>query len=69
MQDFTNATWLKATKSNANPQGNCVEVARDGDAIGIRDSKHPGVALLTLTPAELEAFVDGARNGEFDHLI
>jgi Domain of unknown function (DUF397) len=57
--------WRKATKSGNN--GACVEVrsARDGGA-QVRDSKDPGGAVLTFTAAEWDAFLDGARLGEFD---
>lgn len=57
--------WRKATASGGNG-GNCVEVARDGDWILVRDSKEPQGAMLTFTLAEWAAFLDGARKGEFD---
>ncbi|WP_412541693.1 DUF397 domain-containing protein [Longispora sp. K20-0274] len=61
--------WVKARKSGGNG-GNCVELRRDGDAIELRDSKHGETGpILRFTPAELDAFLDGARNGEFDHLL
>jgi Domain of unknown function (DUF397) len=59
--------WIKASKSFSN--GNCIEVApaEDGGVL-IRDSRDPDGPVLTFTPAEWDAFLDGARKGEFDHL-
>lgn len=48
--------------------GACVELARIDDMIALRDSKNPDVCLM-YTLAEIDAFVDGAKRGEFDHLI
>jgi len=56
--------WRKATRSGSN--GQCVEVRDRGEAIDVRDSKNPSGAVLTFTPAEWDAFLDGARKGEFD---
>jgi hypothetical protein len=39
-------------------------------ARGANDSKLGAASpVLTLNPAELEAFLAGAKNGEFDHLV
>jgi len=43
----------------------CVEVARDGDAVLLRDSKDPDGPVLRFTRAEWDAFVLGAKDGEF----
>ena len=58
--------WVKASLSAG--LGACVELAPCGDMIALRDSKHPEV-LLHLTPLEIMAFIDGAKRGEFDHLV
>ena len=58
--------WLKSRKSGAN--GQCVEVAETRGMIAVRDSKDPSGPILTYTRAEWEAFLDGAKKGEFDHL-
>jgi len=58
--------WIKASLSaglNA-----CVELAPCGDMVALRDSKDPGV-VLHLTHREIAAFIDGAKRGEFDHLV
>jgi hypothetical protein len=57
--------WIKASKSMSN--GACVELASYGKTILLRDSKNPNV-LLSYSPAEIDAFIDGAKRGEFDHL-
>jgi len=58
--------WIKARRSMAN--GACVEMARDGDLIALRNSRDPNV-VLHYTRDELAAFLDGAKRGEFDHLL
>jgi len=58
--------WLKSRKSGAN--GQCVEVAETRGMIAVRDSKDPSGPILTYTRVEWEAFLDGAKKGEFDHL-
>jgi hypothetical protein len=58
------ATWVKSSFSG--PQGNCVEVARLADGgVAMRNSRHPDGPALIFTGAEWEAFLSGARNGEF----
>jgi hypothetical protein len=60
--------WLKSSHSNA--EGNCVEVAAlDGGGVAMRNSRDPEGPALVYTPAELAAFVAGAKDGEFDHLV
>ena len=59
--------WLTATRSGG---GNCIQVTslRDG-GVGVRDSKQPDGPILAYTATEWAAFLDGAKNGEFDHLV
>jgi len=59
--------WLKARSSGHN--GQCVEVAAAAGKIAIRDSKDPDGPILVYAPPEFKAFLDGARNGEFDRLL
>jgi hypothetical protein len=59
--------WLKARSSTAN--GHCVEIASASGNIAIRDSKDPDGPILVYTTSEFRAFLDGARNGEFDTLV
>jgi Domain of unknown function (DUF397) len=59
-------TWVKSSRSAA--LNACVELATDGETIFLRDSKEPDTHLR-YTPREIEAFLYGAKRGEFDHLI
>jgi Domain of unknown function (DUF397) len=59
-------TWIKASKSAG--VSACVELASDGELIALRDSKNPSIALR-YTHLEMDAFIDGAKRGEFDHLL
>lgn len=61
--------WQKSSRSN--PSGNCVELARlpEGAGVAIRNSRDPDGPALVYTYAEIEAFVRGAADGEFDNLF
>ncbi|MEC4018099.1 DUF397 domain-containing protein [Streptomyces sp. H27-D2] len=59
--------WQKSSFSG-NQGPNCVEVARDADAVLLRESDEPR-AVLALTPARLGAFVSGVKAGSLDHLM
>ncbi|MFC4944481.1 DUF397 domain-containing protein [Pseudonocardia sp. GCM10023141] len=59
--------WRKSTASN--PSGNCVELAAMADGgVAMRNSRDPSGPVLVYTRAEIAAFLDGARRGEFDDL-
>jgi hypothetical protein len=61
------AQWRKS--SHSNPSGNCLEVARLADGrLAVRNSRHPFGPALIYTPAEVAAFIAGAKDGEFDDL-
>jgi Domain of unknown function (DUF397) len=60
--------WIKASASGGS--GNCVEMRQDDDAVEIRDTKAHGKGpTLRFTKAEFAAWLNGAKNNEFDHLI
>ncbi|WP_330255148.1 DUF397 domain-containing protein [Nocardia sp. NBC_00565] len=63
--DLTRARWFKASYSQGGET--CVEIAHlDGGVVGVRDSKDPTGPALVFTPGEWDAFVSGAKDGEFD---
>lgn len=64
--DPTTAQWFKSTRSNGGG-GNCVEASRlDEGGMAVRDSKDPAGPILFFASAEWEAFIGGAKDGEFD---
>lgn len=66
--DLGEVTWQKSGRSN--PSGNCVELAGlPGGDVAVRNSRDPYGPALIYTRDELAAFIDGARDGDFDHLV
>ena len=65
--EISAASWMKSSWSNYN--GNCVEVAHlKHGHVGVRDTKdlEQGPVLIFTRP-EWDAFLMGAKSGEFDH--
>jgi hypothetical protein len=48
--------------------GSCVEVASVIGKIALGDSKDPSGPMLVYTHDEWNAFLDGAKTGEFDDI-
>jgi hypothetical protein len=66
--DLPGARWRKSRRSSA--QGNCVELARlSGAEVAIRNSRHPAGPALVFTGAEVDAFLGGVKDGDFDDLL
>lgn len=63
--DLARAVWRKSTRSGPFTD-NCVEVAFVDAAVAVRDSKDPSGPVLLFTLPEWDAFVGGAKDGEFD---
>jgi len=66
--DLSEVTWQKSGRSN--PSGNCVELAGLPDGgVAVRNSRDPEGPALIYTYDELVAFIEGARDGDFDNLL
>jgi hypothetical protein len=63
MADFSKAAWRKSIRSANN---GCVEVAFVEGLVGVRDSKDREGPALVFSASEWEAFLAGARDGEFE---
>jgi hypothetical protein len=59
-------TWVKSSRSMGS--GACIELTAHGDTVTVRNSRDHSVEIQ-YTRAELVAFLDGAKRGEFDHLV
>ncbi|MBF6136817.1 DUF397 domain-containing protein [Nocardia otitidiscaviarum] len=65
--DPSELAWRKSTFSN--PSGNCVEVAElSNGLVAMRNSRDPLGSVLVYTRPEIDAFLRGAKSGEFDDL-
>jgi hypothetical protein len=67
-EDIARASWLKSSISAYN--GSCFELARlVNDRVGVRDTKDKGSGpVLVFTRSEWDAFLTGAKAGEFDSI-
>ena len=63
--DLSAAEWRKSSYSGGN---GCVEVARVGDWVALRDDRDRSGAVLVVPVQEWDAFVAGVRDGEFEDL-
>lgn len=59
--------WTKSGRSGA--AGHCVELAEMGVNVALRHSKAPRQGAFLFSREEVAAFVQGAKDGDFDHLI
>ncbi len=66
-----NGQYLKSTFSGSNT--GCLSFTLAGDLIGFQDDKLPSferkARTLIFDQHEMAAFIAGAKNGEFDHLL
>ncbi|WP_067504761.1 DUF397 domain-containing protein [Actinoplanes sp. TFC3] len=60
--NLSGAVWRRSAVSD----GAAVEVALLDNGVAVRDSRTPEGDVLFFTPAEWDAFVGGAKDGEFD---
>ena len=61
--DSSRAVWRSAPGDSG---GSRVEVAFVDELIGLRNGADPESPILVFTQAEWDAFVEGAKDGEFD---
>ena len=62
--NWSDLSWIKASASDA--QRECVQVAgMPSGNVALRNSRDPGVVMV-YTPGEWDAFLKGAKAGEFD---
>jgi hypothetical protein len=60
--------WQKSRYSNS--QGSCVEMGLlSGGDIAVRNSRDPDGPALIYTKVEIQALLQGAKDGEFDDLL
>ena len=65
---LTEADWQASR--HGDPQESRVELALlPGGDIAMRNSRQPGGPALIYSHAEIEAFIAGAKDGDFDDLI
>ena len=66
--ELASVAWRVSTRTG-NGSGNCVEAGPvlDGtQRVAVRHSHHPHGQVILYTRDEWEAFITGAKNGEFD---
>jgi hypothetical protein len=59
--------WQRSTYSGGTGEG-CIEVARVGGALGLRESDAPPCAALRTSAGRLAALLIAAKAGRFDGL-
>ncbi|MEJ8280422.1 DUF397 domain-containing protein [Pseudonocardia spirodelae] len=65
--DLGPVTWRRPSGAQG---GDSVEFAvLDDGQVAVRNARDPDGPVLVYTPAEISAFVDGARKGEFDDMV
>lgn len=67
--DLDSLDWQISSYSGDGSGGTCFALAAlpDGE-VAVRNSNRPDAGIVRGTKAELLAFLEGAKAGEFDHL-
>ncbi|MFD0688835.1 DUF397 domain-containing protein [Actinomadura fibrosa] len=58
--------WRKSSYTGSGNDDVCVEIARLGESVGVRDSKDPRGPRLGLAPRAFLGLVTRIRRGDFD---
>jgi hypothetical protein len=70
-EDVVNGRYVKSTFSNGN--AGCLSFTVAGGLVGFQDDKLPTAErkahTLVFDRHEMAAFIAGAKNGDFDHLL
>ena len=68
MSESDEPTMPGYVSSSFSAGGNCVEAGVDQERrlIAVRNSKDPARTVIWFSEAEWDAFLDGAKAGEFD---
>lgn len=65
--DLSKALWRRPNQgAETDPGEGQVEIAFVDGYIAMRNSAEPDGTVLVFTPAEWDAFVEGAKDGEFN---
>jgi hypothetical protein len=67
--DLSRVQWHISSRSGDGAGGTCVEAGPLNDGTGrvaLRHSQHPDSPVIVYTRAEWDAFLAGAKDGEFD---
>lgn len=66
LHDLPENLWKKSSYSGDNGGGNCLEWQITDGKVALRDSKNPQQGAFEFSFAEWNAFVEGAKDGQFD---
>ncbi|MBV2152445.1 DUF397 domain-containing protein [Kitasatospora sp. SUK 42] len=63
---MTELNWQRSSFSDDGAE--FIEIASEGDLVYIRESDNPDL-VVTTTRTKLNAWILGAKDGEFDHFV
>jgi hypothetical protein len=63
---MTSPMWHKSSRSTQGTTGDCVEVAKLSETIGVRDSKQPEAGHLSIDRDQFTVLVERVKRSELD---